>query len=509
MDLNASLSIASSGIAAVNAQLAVTSQNVGNASTPGYATETVAQSDLTSAGYGLGVTTGPAVLTTAPQLQASVLSQGADVAGQQVTSTALASLDALQGTTGAGADLASQLGALTNAFTTLDSNPANQTQQTAVVQAANTLATGIRSQAAGYSAAQQGAQNSLVTNVAALNTAVQAIGVLSQKIVAAHASGTSTADLQVQLNVQEQAASQLSGLQFVSQQNGSVLAIQGGSQVDLNGPSPGPFSLAQATLTAGSTPPPLLLSGQVVTSQVTTGTIGAQLTLRDTTIPTLQAGLDQFAGTLANRFSNQGLALFTDPQGNVPGAGATTPQVYTGFSNTIQVSSTVTASPNLVRDGTGAANTAAGAAAFTPNPALTAGGKAGFTTLIGNILNYALGSNIAAGVAQPAPATTGLGASGALSLPYSAGSSLSDFATNLVSNQAQQANTAQTALTNSQALQSTLQSKLQTETGVSVDNELSNMVVLQNSYGANAKIIAAVQAMWSDLDGAINPASAT
>lgn len=500
MDLNAALSIASSGVAAVNAQLAVTSQNVGNASTPGYATETIAQSALTAGGIGDGVATGPAVLTTNPQLQASVFGQNADVAGQQVTSDALASLDALQGTTGAGNDLASQLGALSNAFTVLDSNPADETQQGAVVQAAQTLATGIQSQASGYATARQTAQNGLMTNVAALNTAVQAIGALSQQIMAANATGISTADLQVQLNVQEQSASQLSGMQFLAQQNGGVVAIQGGSQVNLDGPSPGPFSLAQATLGAGSVGPPLLLQGQNISSQVTSGSIGAQLTLRDTTIPTLQAGLDQFAGTLAQRFSNQGLTLFTNPQGTVPSAGAP----FTGFSNTIQVNTQVAASPNLVRDGTGAANTAAGAAAFTPNPALTAGGQAGFTTLINNVLTYTFGSNIASGVAQPSPASTGLGSSGTISLPYGTGSTLSAFAANLVSNQSQQANTAQTALTNGQALQSTLQTKLSTQTGVSVDSELSNLVVLQNSYAANAKIISAVQSMWNDLVDAVN-----
>ena len=499
MNLGASLSIATSGLAAVNAQLAVTSQNVGNASTPGYATETVAQSDLTASGYGEGVGTGPAVLTTNPQLQASVLSQGADVAGQQVTSDALASLDGLQGTTGAGSDLASQVGALSDAFTTLSSDPANQTQQSAVVQAASTLAAGIQSQAAGYATTRQNAQSGLVTNVAALNAAVQSIGGLSRQIVAANATHTSTADLQVQLNVQEQTASQLSGIQFITQQNGGVLAIQGGSQVNLDGPSPGPFSLAQATLSTGSAAPPLLLSGQPITNQVTTGTIGAQLALRDSTIPTLQAGLDQFAGTLANRFSNQGLSLFTDPQGNVPGAGSTTPQAYTGCAGTIQVSSQVVAQPNLVRDGTGPANTTAGAAPFTPNPALAAGGQAGFTTLINNVLTYTFGSNVGSGIAQPSPATTGLGGSGTISLPYGTGSTLVDFAANLVSNQSQQANTAQAALTSGQALQSTLQAKLQTQTGVSVDSELSNMVVLQNSYGANAKIITAVQSMWNDL----------
>ena len=36
------------------------------------------------------------------------------------------------------------------------------------------------------------------------------------------------------------------------------------------------------------------------------------------------------------------------------------------------------------------------------------------------------------------------------------------------------------------------------ETGVSMDSELGQMVVLQNAYGANAKIISAVQAMFSE-----------
>jgi flagellar hook-associated protein 1 FlgK len=42
------------------------------------------------------------------------------------------------------------------------------------------------------------------------------------------------------------------------------------------------------------------------------------------------------------------------------------------------------------------------------------------------------------------------------------------------------------------------------ETGVSVDTELSNMIVLQNAYGANAKIISSAQTMFNTLLGAVN-----
>jgi flagellar hook-associated protein 1 FlgK len=511
MSLSVALSVASSGLAAVNAQLSVLSQNVANATTAGYATETIAQNALTAAGNGYGVTTGPAVAATDPQLQASVLAQGAEVSSQQVTSDALASLDQAQGTTGAGNDLASQLGSLTDSFTTLSADPSNVTEQASVVSAASTLAAGIQSQAAAYSTALQGAQDGLVSNVATLNSAIQSIGSLSQQIVAAKAIGQSSADLQTQLNVQEQTASQLAGVKFVSQQNGSVVAIVGGSQVELNGPAPGPFSMASATLSTGSTAPSLYLSGQDVTSQITTGSIGAQLTLRDTTIPTAQAGLDQFAYTLASRMNNQGLALFTDGAGNVPQAAtspAATQSTYLGFSSVIQVNSAVSKQPSLVRDGTQAvAGSATGASAFTPNPSVSAGGQAGFDTLINRVLTYGFGTEAQSGVPQPAASSTGLGVNGTISLSYDTGGTLADFASNLVSNQAAQAGNAQTALTNGQSLQSTLQSKLQTQTGVSVDTELSNMVVLQNSYGANARIIAAAQSMWQDLETAVTGSS--
>ncbi|MGH7210336.1 MAG: flagellar basal body protein, partial [Acetobacteraceae bacterium] len=60
MSLDASLSIAGSGLAAINAQLALVSHNVANASTPGYATETAAEQSVTAGGLGMGVRSAPA-----------------------------------------------------------------------------------------------------------------------------------------------------------------------------------------------------------------------------------------------------------------------------------------------------------------------------------------------------------------------------------------------------------------------------------------------------------------
>jgi flagellar hook-associated protein 1 FlgK len=39
---------------------------------------------------------------------------------------------------------------------------------------------------------------------------------------------------------------------------------------------------------------------------------------------------------------------------------------------------------------------------------------------------------------------------------------------------------------------------------VNIDTEMSNMIQLQNAYGANAKVISTVQAMWTQLLQAVS-----
>ena len=503
MSLDSILGNASSGLAATNQQLALVSHNVANAGTAGYAEETSADADITSGGVGYGVRAGPATAATDAALQSALNAQGGTVASQQVLSDALTAVDAAQGTTAAGNDLPSQLGALSNAFTALDADPSNGAQQAAVVSAAATLASGIQGQAAAYATARQGAQDALVSGVAALNAAVASIGTLSDQIIAATARGESTADLASQRTAAEQTASQYGGLTFLPQPNGDVTALAGGLIVNTRAAT-GPFSIASATLGTAAASPPLSLGGQDVTAQSPGGSSGAQLSLRDAVLPQGQAGLDEFANTLATRFSNQGLTLFTDPAGNPPADGGAPVQAgYAGFSSVIQVNPAVSATPSLVRDGTGAvAAGTGGASAFTPNPP---GGPAGSTTLIGRVLQYAFGAQAQDGMPQPAPATTGLGTGGKLSLSYSPGATLASFAANLAGSQAQAAGQAQSTLATGQSLQATLQTKLTGETGVSIDTELSNMVTLENAYGANAKVIAAAQSLWTTLLNAVTP----
>ncbi len=150
-----------------------------------------------------------------------------------------------------------------------------------------------------------------------------------------------------------------------------------------------------------------------------------------------------------------------------------------------------------MRDGTHAvAGSPTGASAFTPNPP---GGPAGFSGMIARVLDFALGSQAQPGVAQAAPAATGLGPGGDQNAGFSPPRDLGGFATALVGSMSQTTSAVSTALTSAQALQTGLQARLSSSSGVSIDTEMSNMIELQNAYGANAKIITAVQSMWATL----------
>ena len=97
MSLNGALSIAAGGLANVNAQLAVVSNNVANASTPDYSVETPNQENLFAGSQPLGVRTDATTRVVDQALQQSLFQQDSEVSGLQTTTGSLQSLDAVQG----------------------------------------------------------------------------------------------------------------------------------------------------------------------------------------------------------------------------------------------------------------------------------------------------------------------------------------------------------------------------------------------------------------------------
>jgi flagellar hook-associated protein 1 FlgK len=48
-------------------------------------------------------------------------------------------------------------------------------------------------------------------------------------------------------------------------------------------------------------------------------------------------------------------------------------------------------------------------------------------------------------------------------------------------------------------LQTQMQNQLESETGVNLDQELSNLTIYQNAYGASARVITTIQTMYDAL----------
>ena len=452
MSLNGILSQASSGLAGIQAKLSTVSQNVANANTAGYVRETTANESAVADGQGQGVRTGVATRTVDASLQADLFASNAQVADKDARSTVLAAIDQASGSPGSGQDVSSLIGALRDSYSTLESDPSNATQQRQVVNRAASLATGVNQLGQAVTVQRQAVQDDLVTDVASANTALAAVGTLSDQIIAARARGQSTADLEDKRDSAAATVTQLTGATFLKQSNGDVLAVSGGTVLPTRA-SIGPLAVGSATVAPGSVAPALTVSGTPATlgggGTGGGGRIGAEADLRDNVLPALQTKLDGFAQSLATGFSGAGVTLFTDNTGTIPASGTA------GFAQTIQVNPAVSATPSAVRDGVGA-------------PA----GAAGNTTIINAVLTTAL--------------ATGAG-------------TVSGQAADLVADNATAASVAASQLSTEKSVQTSLSTKLTTQTGVSVDSELSSMVALQNSYSANARVIAAVQTIWTQL----------
>jgi flagellar hook-associated protein 1 len=163
------------------------------------------------------------------------------------------------------------------------------------------------------------------------------------------------------------------------------------------------------------------------------------------------------------------LPLFTDGTTPITGALSATGSQTTGLAGRIEVNPALVAAPS-------------GLVAYSASTA------AGDPTRPNFILNQMTNASLTYSSA------TGLGSAAE---PYSG--TLSQYLSEVVSQQAQ----ASTAATNLQQGQDTVVSALQQrfndQSGVNIDTEMSNLIALQNAYGANARVMTTLQQMMSML----------
>ena len=448
--LDSITSNAASGLAAAQAGLAVLSNNIANAGVAGYTAKTLDQSAFVVGDQVDGVRTGLVSRSVDAALQASVWSSASRVGQLSARSQALSAIGDTQGTPGDGTSLSDALAALQSSFTELQGNPSSQTQQSAVVAAAGTLANTINSTADAITTQRNDVQSQIVSSVATLNTALASVQSTTQQIEIATASGGDTATLEDSRDAALQTISNLLNVTYQKQANGGITILgQNGFSIPLDGQ----FSTSSANLSpaslyaAGSNTVPAITlqdgsnpaTATDVTGLLSGGQLGELVQLRDTTLPGYTSSLDAFSAKLADQLNNQGLALFTD------NTGVANLTAYAGLSSQIQVNPAVAAAPSLVRDGTAGGNAA---------------GLASYSTTIDAVV------------------ANGFAVSGATSLNTDAQSFVTQTATD--------ASQASGDLTSAQSYQTTIATKFSGQSGVDVDTELGLMIQLQNSYQANA-----------------------
>jgi flagellar hook-associated protein 1 len=506
MSLDLALGIARSGLQATQRALANVSQNITNAETPGYTRKTAAAESRAAAGMPLGVRLGDARREVDQALLNERDARGGEAAAAGVRERLLSGIEAMHGTSGAGENLGDVIAALRVSLSGLRAAPGEGGLQRDAVNAARDVATRFQDVAGAVSDARQQAHDGMVREVALVNASLREIGQLTIAIQGDRSRGLGTSDLEDQRDLALAKLSESLPAQALHQADGGLVLLTRGGFVlplEIEGDAIiasiadlGPSSFHGS----GGDIPPILLGGADITRQLGGGRLGEYVALRDATLPRYQAELDLAAATLATRFDQQGLRLFTGRSGQVPDttlpySDAASGQI--GFAQQLRVNDTVANNAALMRDGTHAVpDTLGGASAFTPNPP---GGPAGFATLLDRVLDHSLGETAREGVTWPPIASGGMGPDGSLSSPFIPPRAIGDYAATVTGMQSGDRAAATAARERAEGLKAGMDARFQRESGVDPDAEMAALIRLQNAYAANARVINTAQQMWDQL----------
>lgn len=326
MSLDIARNIAFSGLWATQVQISVASANIANADTKGYTEKTANQASSITSGVGTGVTVTGITSSVDKLLLKSLIGANSDLGSAGTINSYLTELAQLYGNTASssssttGTSLANTLAAFGSALTSLSGSPGSASLQSNAISALNAVATQLRETSGNIQKLRANADQDISASVGDVNTDVQQIADLNAEIRQQGATGGSTADLEDQRNTALQDLSSKMNVSYFTASNGDlqVYTSSGQSLVDTMAHTlsyaPAANVTASTSYSAGSSSgfSAITLNGVDVTSQITSGKIGALITLRDQTLPAAQSQLDQLAQQLAsnlNAVSNQGTAV--------------------------------------------------------------------------------------------------------------------------------------------------------------------------------------------------------
>jgi len=490
MSLSSAVSLAQSGLNTITAEISVLSRNINGAS------DTSIYSEKTA-----NVITGPggnsqvASITRATNLAvfqnllgatSANATQNALLSGINTLNETIGNLSSSSSSTNSSASSPSALlSNFTDALQSFEASPSDSTLAGAAVADAVTLAQGLNSATATVNQVREQADSGIAASVQTINSLLTQFETVNAQIVNGTATGADVTNAEDSRdNILTQLAQQI-GITTTASANGNmsiytdsgVTLFQGGAARSVT------FSPTNS-YTSSTTGNAVYVDGVAVTSAsasmpIISGNIAGLANLRDNVSVTYQAQLDGMAGALINEFAESDQ---TGSGPNLPGLfttpGATSlPTSTTGLAGQISVNAGVDPSQDgnafLLRDGGISGN---------PNYTYNTSGDASYTTrlsqLLGNLSatqTFSAAGDITTSASLSSYASASVGW---LEGQYSNVSSQSTTQSTLV-------NTATTALSNA--------------TGVNLDNEMSKMLDLENSYSASAKLISTIDSMFGTL----------
>ncbi|HEY0329028.1 MAG TPA: flagellar hook-associated protein FlgK [Rhodopseudomonas sp.] len=353
MSLDIARSIAVSSLMTTQVQISVASANIANADTAGYTDKTANQVALVSGGAGAGTTITGITSNVDKLLLKSLMQATWSLGAADTNNSYLDKLQALYGSTsdndGSGTSLANTIAALETAISSLSSSSGSAALQANAVSALDDVASQLRETSSGIQGLRGDADQDIASSVSDVNQQLSNIASLNSQIKQAAASGQPTADLEDQRNTALQDISSKMNVSYFISSSGDMQIYTGSGQALLDSTVHKLSFTAASSVTASSsysaTPPSglsgITVNGVDVTAQISSGDIGALISLRDSVLPAAQDQLDQLATQLAsslNAVSNQGTAF--PPPSSLTGTTAVTRDTLLDATGTVRIAET-------------------------------------------------------------------------------------------------------------------------------------------------------------------------
>lgn len=441
--LNTSLLIGMQALEVSEGALNATSNNIANSNTPGYTREIPEITEMPETVSGGTVTGGGVSLNGLQSVRDELLNlqiqqQTSAQSGADTESSALQQIQTNFASTGN--DIASTFSAFSSSLAQLSASPSSTAAQESVISSGQNLAESFNTTANSLTAEQSAMNTQVTQTVAQINSLTQQIAQLNGQVSQLTAAGQDGGTVEDQRDELVQQLSQLTGVSVTQSSDGEVITTGNGTPLVMGSQS---YSL-QTTTGSDGMQHVLDSNGTDITTTIHGGQLGGSIQIRDQVIPSYLTQLN----TLASQFTT----AFNAAQAK-------------GFDS----------------------NGKAGQNFFSV-PASGAGAAAGITVSITDPSQIAISSDGTAGsngnVAKLSAALTN-------ALP--SGQAPSQAYANLVfqvGNDASNSSSQSTAI-GQNILQLTNQQS--SVSGVSIDEETTNLIRYQTAYEAAARIVSTIQ----------------